>query len=159
MQLRYNEQNPARGSIPCGYGETWDAFPAGQNNQLLVSMAQDGMAVPPGLQWRFLTLADIPTRVVAESAAYTATASDQTILATAGATGWALTLPLAASVPIGFELVAKQIDSGVGTVTLTASGSDKIDGAATYVINSQYMFVRLISDGSANWYVTGAGTA
>jgi len=122
-------------------------------------MSQDGMATPAGLAWRNLVLSDIPTPVVSKSAAYTATSSDHTILATAGAAGWALTLPLAASVSAGFELVIKQVDNGVGTVTITAAGSDKIDGAATYALNAQYMFVRFISDGSANWYITGAGTA
>ncbi len=88
--------------------------------------------------------------VKAKSSAYTAVSGD-IILATATAS-FVVTIPLAASNTNGIIQV-KKIDASANTVTLTASGSDKIDGLASQVLGVQYDSVNLVSDGSANWYV------
>jgi len=179
MQLLQDEQNCTVGALPVGRlfqmpspgggiagGNYlgWGLLPLDSPGGFLVVAPADttgkGGVNGTGLVWRVIALSDLPTPVASKSAAYAATSTDHTILATAGAVGWTLTLPLAASVSAGFELLIKQIDSGAGTLVVGVSGSDKIDGASTYTgISAQYGFVRLISDGSANWYVTGSGTA
>jgi hypothetical protein len=46
----------------------------------------------------------------------------------------------------------KKKDSSSNTVTITASGSDKIDGLSSQAISSQYDSFEMCSD-SSNWYV------
>lgn len=60
---------------------------------------------------------------------------------------FALTLPVAASCR-GLTIDAKKINAEANNVTVTAAGSDTIDGAATYVLSSQYQIVKLTSTGS-----------
>jgi hypothetical protein len=51
-------------------------------------------------------------------------------------------------------LVIKDASSNAGTnnVTVTSTGGDLIDGAATFVLSTDGQAVTLISDGSTNWY-------
>jgi hypothetical protein len=46
----------------------------------------------------------------------------------------------------------KKLDTSANTVTVQPSGSDKIDGASTYVISQQFLTVSIQSDGSA-WFI------
>jgi len=48
--------------------------------------------------------------------------------------------------------VIKKVDTSANTVTVQPSGSDKIDGASTYVISQQFLTVSIQSDGSA-WFI------
>ena len=51
----------------------------------------------------------------------------------------------------------KKTDSNTNTITVAAAGSDKIDGAATYTnLSAQYKYLRINSDGVANWMITGS---
>ena len=68
----------------------------------------------------------------AKTTAYTATSADGLIPCNASGGAFAVTLMAANSVPSGFELVVKKTDSSANAVPVTAAGSDKIDGAATY---------------------------
>lgn len=70
------------------------------------------------------------------------------------------TLPLASSY-LGKKYVIKKTDSSANTVTITASGSDLIDGTATKVLSTQYAELEIASDGVSKWhifafYTTGA---
>ncbi len=61
------------------------------------------------------------------------------------------TLPAAATMT-GLKFTFKKIDVSANTVTITPDGSEKIDGAANYIISSLYESITIISDGS-NWYI------
>ncbi len=43
---------------------------------------------------------------------------------------------------------------GTGMVTINAYSSEKIDGEGTVVLNSQYSYVRIVSDGD-EWFIIG----
>ena len=74
------------------------------------------------------------------------------IKATSGAGGITLTLLSAVGVS-GRSLTIKKIDSGVGAVTIATSSSQNIDGStASYVLPSQWQYIKLESDGS-NWFI------
>ncbi len=74
-------------------------------------------------------------------------------LATGGSSDITRTLPPAATVPNQI-LTEKKVDSGAGAVILAGTGTDTIDGDATYKLVNQYQYVRLVSDGSS-WNVIG----
>jgi hypothetical protein len=88
--------------------------------------------------------------VNAKSAVYTATVNDYAIPVTTGATGVAITLP-ASSSSKGQMLYIQKADSGVGAVTVTPNGSDKINGATSASLASQYNSITLVADGAGNW--------
>lgn len=60
-------------------------------------------------------------------------------------------LPSATSAGNGFTVALKKIDGSGNTITVTANGSDEIDGAGTFVLNSQYNWAILVCDGTASW--------
>ena len=97
-----------------------------------------------------------PVATPAATGAIAATAP--VVLATSGAAGITLTLPAAASVPAGFLVTVVKIDSGAGALAIAAAGSDKISGASSVSLASQYDYLRIISDGTANWYTVGSLT-
>jgi len=93
--------------------------------------------------------------VASPTTTYAATLANRVILGTS-AGAWALALPSAATVPAGFELIIKKTDSAAHAITVTANGSDKIDGSGTYALSAQYKYVYLVCDGSANWNIVGS---
>ena len=98
-----------------------------------------------------------PNLYRAVTTAYTlTTGNDHTLDCNATGGAFAVTLPAANSVPAGWEYVVKKTDSSANAVTLTAAGTDKIDGAATFALSAQYKYARVVCDGSANWRVTGS---
>jgi hypothetical protein len=60
------------------------------------------------------------------------------------------TLPAASSVPGRRYTVIKT--SGSNNLTITPTGADTINGAATLVLTTVNSAARLISDGTSNWY-------
>lgn len=89
--------------------------------------------------------------IVTETSAYTVTTDDEVIIADATGGAFAVTL-LAASGRAGRVFWIKKSDSSANAVTVTAAGSDKIDGAATYALSAQYDSIGIISDGT-NWQI------
>ena len=87
--------------------------------------------------------------VRAVSANYTVSDEDSTILVT-GTTTISL---LPASRLQGKVYTIKRLDASNAT-TISADGSETIDGAASYTLTAQYKYVVIQSDGS-NWYVIG----
>jgi dihydrodipicolinate synthase/N-acetylneuraminate lyase len=65
-----------------------------------------------------------------------------------------ITLPLIASVASGRIYMVKDAtgNSLQNPITVEASGSDTIDGAATYTINSDEQSIQFISNGTDTWY-------
>ncbi len=62
-----------------------------------------------------------------------------------------LTLPSAAEYK-GHKYLIKKIDNSVYTVSVNASGSDKIDGESSFVINTQWDSLNIFSNGF-NWII------
>lgn len=72
-----------------------------------------------------------------------------------------VTIPLANANAAGRELIFADEIGGItstNTVTLTASGSDLINGGTTYVVNVKNGVVRLITDGSGKYTVNPASS-
>lgn len=67
-----------------------------------------------------------------------------------------ITIPLASSVVGGRFYLIKDKDglSNSNPITLTASGSNLIDGAASVQLASNYNTFWLVTDGISNWYVS-----
>lgn len=60
-------------------------------------------------------------------------------------------LPAASAAGIGFTVAFKKTDSSANAVTITAAGSDKIDGSGTFALSQQYAWAILVSDGVSAW--------
>lgn len=88
-----------------------------------------------------------------KSVAANATLSDLDSVVLVNATSGAktITLPSAATVT-GKQLKIKKTDASANAVTVTPSGSQKIDGAANYSLATQNKLVCIVSDGS-NWFI------
>lgn len=71
------------------------------------------------------------------------------------ATGGAetVTLPEISTIGNGFRLTIKKTDSSANAVTINRSGTDTIDGATSYVLNTQYQAVTLVSSTSSHWRI------
>ena len=63
---------------------------------------------------------------------------------------FSITLPAASSLTAGEEIRIKNM--GSGTITINRSGSDTIDGQASYTLDVEFSAVTLVSSGSANTY-------
>ena len=97
------------------------------------------------------------TRPQALSQDTTLTASNTTTSVDASAAAVTITLPLA-SQHVSRVYSIKKIDASANAVTITPSGADTIDGAATYSLAAQWDSVTLVSDGS-QWLKLGGTTA
>ncbi|MGH7974998.1 MAG: hypothetical protein ACREBR_05705 [bacterium] len=82
---------------------------------------------------------------------YTALVTDYTILGNAASNAIVITLPTATSSTRRIYNF-KKTDSSANSVTVTAAGSDTIDGAASQVLTSQYQDLSIQSDGT-NWWI------
>lgn len=93
---------------------------------------------------------------------YTILSTDRYIGLTAALTAartWSL--PAAAAVVGGTQVDIKDEAGGItstNTLTVTATGAETINGAASFVLNVAYAGVRLISDGISKWTVALVGT-
>lgn len=86
-----------------------------------------------------------------KTAAYTALATDCTLLCDATTAAFIVTLPAAAS-SSGMVLTVKKIDVSVNAVTIDANASELIDGSNTKVLSTQFASVTIHCNGTA-WYV------
>jgi hypothetical protein len=83
---------------------------------------------------------------------YTVGTSDTVVFADATSANITISLPSALTFN-GYRFYVKRTDSsGTNTVTISRSGSDTIDGVASVTLNTQYMAIGLVSNGS-NWYI------
>jgi len=102
---------------------------------------------------RFPFESNVSSRTV--TASYTISQSDNVILA--DATGGAITLTLPPAINKNMFRVIK-IDSSGNAVTITAQGSDTINGAATLSLTVQYDATQFSSDGTTLWEVSANTT-
>jgi hypothetical protein len=91
--------------------------------------------------------------VATKTAAYTVTTSDTALLGDATTAAFTLTMMAANAVKAGRRFIFKKIDNSVNAVTVAATGTDKIDGAASLALAMRYQAVELMSDGSSNWVI------
>jgi len=93
-----------------------------------------------------------------QSASFTAAANtfgpENAYKVTTGGSTITATLPTP-STCTGKIINVKKVDAGVGSVTVSATPA-VIDGNNTYVINAQYQFVRVQSNGTS-WDILGYG--
>jgi hypothetical protein len=87
------------------------------------------------------------TSVLSIAATTTAVAGTE-YLCTAGASGFALTLPPVAGLAAGAIVTGKKVDAAAGVVTVTPPAGVTIDGAATFPIGTQFQSVDFVFDGT-----------
>ena len=75
------------------------------------------------------------------------------ILADATGGAFAVTLPPSNSETINRDVHIKRLNAGVNAVTITAAGTDTIDGAATQVLAIQYTSLHMVADGAGKWWL------
>lgn len=101
-------------------------------------------------------------RVAVSDAAYSVLASDRIVAYTALTAARAIALVAAASYPTGSRLLVVDETGNCSvtkTLTLTAAGTDTIDGAASAVVNLPYGYIGIESNGSNAWTVVDSGLA
>ena len=89
----------------------------------------------------------------AKTSAYTILTSDEIITVDATSGIFTITLPTAVGVT-GQTYTIKRINSGSNNVTVGTTSSQTIDGSTTYVLSTQYKYLKVVSDG-ANWIIVG----
>lgn len=84
---------------------------------------------------------------------YTVMGNEELVYCWGATATHAITLPAAAEFPKFKRLTVKDIQGAAGayTITITPNGAEKIDGAATKTITTNYGVVTIYSDG-ANWF-------
>lgn len=97
-----------------------------------------------------ISIAGMSSSIVSKITTYTALSTDFTILGDATSAAFSVTLPTAAS-SSGKLYNIKKIDSGGNAVTIQANGAELIDGANTKVISTQWVNVRIQSNGTS-WF-------
>lgn len=85
--------------------------------------------------------------VVSKTTTYTMSGTESIIEGNATGGAFPINLPAASSV-IGRPFTIKKTDSSGNAVTVTAAGSDTIEGSATVALSSQWSFAIIISDGT-----------
>ena len=82
---------------------------------------------------------------------YTITGTDVVIFADAASGNVTITLPAAASFS-GYNFYVKRIDTSSNSCSVARSGSDTIDGATSFSLDTRYDALRVVSNGS-NWFI------
>jgi hypothetical protein len=122
------------------------------NNRVVV---QDGSTAGG---WPAPKLAEVltNTRSAVSDANYTALTTDRTVAYTAITAARTVSLPASSSFPTGTRLLVVDESGSCSTtltITLTANGTDTIDGASTAVIKSAYGYLAVESNGSGKWTI------
>lgn len=97
-----------------------------------------------------------------KSADYTVLAADAGDLIRVTTTGGArtITLPAISGVPDGFNVTVVKWTGDANSVTVARSGTDTINGSATYVLDAQYKSATFVADAqTATWFASGSGGA
>lgn len=99
----------------------------------------------------YTTVQAFGTAYSAKTAAYTLTATDNSITADATGGAFNVTLPTAVSIA-GREYTIKRINNTANRVTIVTTSSQTIDGSTTYILYGQNDAVKVKSNG-ANWII------
>jgi hypothetical protein len=87
------------------------------------------------------------------SANTTLTETDGINVKLINATSGAVTVTLPTAVSNAASFIIKKTDSSTNKVTIDGYSTETIDGGTTYVLNDQYNYVEIVSNGT-NWVVT-----
>lgn len=132
------------------------AFTQTDLNEYIDSLADGYMDYGATTAHRFNTSVDIngglQANLVTKTGAYTATASDYTIICNASGGAFTITLPAVASHTNRIYHI-KKIDNSVNAVTIDGNGAETIDDGATAILTVQYESVSVQSDGSEWWII------
>jgi len=102
--------------------------------------------------WTDQILALVKITPFAVGANVTLDYTKQLVLATGGASGITVKLPVILPPPQG-ALTVKKVDAGVGSVIVIPQGVALVDGVPTgFALINQWQYVTLASDGS-NWHI------
>jgi hypothetical protein len=118
-----------------------------------VAVGSDGLflkadsSASTGVSWA--SPAGTGVAVATKTTTYTATTSDDIVLADTSGAAWTLSL-YTASGNTGKRLYIKKTTSDLNALTIDPNGTETIDGSLTTTINTQYESVILVSDGT-NW--------
>ena len=126
------------------------------NNRLVVN---DGSTAGG---WPAAKLAEVLTngRTKISDVAYTALVTDRTVAYTTLTAARVVTLPSASTYPTGTRLLFVDETgncSTTKTLTITPSGTDTINGAASAVVNEPYGFIGVENNGVGAWTVVDQG--
>ena len=92
------------------------------------------------------------TAIKAVTAAYTATASDNTILANTTSAAFTVTLPNPSAFAGRMYTIKKIGTGGIDNALTISPASGTIDGGNSYIIYNDWTFVTMQTDGT-NWYI------
>lgn len=104
-----------------------------------------GIAPPDG----YTPAVGVATRTV--TANTTAGPTDQVILVNATAGAVTVTLPNYRT--CNKRVTVKKIDASANVVTIAATSTETIDGAATQTISSRWVAIEVASDQKTGWYI------
>jgi hypothetical protein len=113
----------------------------------LNTLAVVSMSIPPV----FVTSGNLAFNNSSQNANFSVVALATVYRVTTGGSTITCTLPTAVGIP-GQTVIVKKIDAGAGTVVVTPTGGQTIDGLATFTLSAQYQYIGMESDG-ANWSI------
>jgi hypothetical protein len=122
------------------------------NNRVIVGDGQTAGGWPAAKLSEVVTV----SRTAVSDANYTVLPTDRLIAYAAITAARTVTLPPAASYPVGVILwIADQSGacSTTNTITISRAGSDTIDGGASALLNAAYDATALTSDGVSRWTI------
>ena len=131
----------------------------GAQGELLVDTTNNRLQVHDGTTpggWPAAKLTEVAQRTAVVDANYQALATDRTIAFTALTAARSVTLPAASAYPAGTRLLVMDESGGCSptvTITLSAAGSDTINGAAAGVLTVPYGLLALQSNGAGKWTI------
>ena len=119
----------------------------------LADLFPNGTALPMATIMRDVAVSVTQMAINTVAAGYTVQATDEYLRVDASAGARTITLPLSTAM-LQQDVVVAKVDSTGNAVTVTASGSEKINGSTTLSLSSQWAKARLLSTG-AGWEVIG----
>ncbi|MGO9390638.1 hypothetical protein [Rhodoblastus sp.] len=133
----------------------------GAQGELIVDTTNDRLTVHDGATaggFAAAKLSEVITngRTPVSDVAYTVLATDRSVVYTALTAARAIALPSAASFPTGTPLTIFDESGNCSTanaLTITANGSDKINGASTAAVATPSGFIALQSNGAGKWTI------
>lgn len=130
------------------------ASAAGNGHVLLTPHGTGGVGVNTTPTSTFHVNGSEASAYAAKTTNYTLTATDQTILASAGSGSVTMTLPTSVGIG-GRRYTVKRTDASANTLTVATTSSQTIDGSTSVTIPA-YGILQVISD-NANWAILNSG--
>ncbi len=138
----------AKGNLLVGTGpDTFAVVSVGANGT--VPTADSAQA--SGIRWATPATSNLLSVSSTKTTAYTVTTLDGVVVGDATSAAFTFTLYTAVG-NSGRVVHIKRINAGANAITIDGSGSETIDGAATYVLGSQWEAVTLVSN-NVGWLV------